>query len=484
MALSLIGWLLAAAYTLAVAVLTLYGVNQLWLAWKYGGLESVPADTPPRPDRWPVVTVQIPLYNEPAVAARVIDACARLDYPRDRLEVQVLDDSTDDTPEIAARRVEHWRSLGVEIVHVRRSERAGYKAGALANGLRIARGDLVAVFDADFMPGPGLLKELVPHFDREDVGVVQARWEHENREENLLTRAQALGLDMHFAIEQLVRSGTGCFINFNGTAGIWRRRCIEESGGWQGDTLTEDLDLSYRAQLEGWRFRFVPEVEVPAELPRSMQALRTQQFRWTKGGTQAALKLLSRLWSSAESLKVKLEGTIHLTAYAAYPFILAAALLHAPVMVLAEWGAGPPPLFFALLGAGLFGFVGVLLAQLLAQRHLVADWSSRLRDMPLFVAGSLGLAVANSRAVWEALRGQESPFVRTPKGSAEASRSPSDQRLPLLELGAAAWCLAGAAWLVRAEAWAALPFQLLFAAGFGLVGLAGLRELRRKRVVY
>src|SRR6056297_2067888 len=334
--------IIPAFYAISIAVLLAYGGNLLWLAVFHATdqeLRDGPVPDPedlPEPDAsWPSVTVQLPLYNEADVVDRLIDACAALDYPRRKLEIQVLDDSTDETVDKVADRVEYWQNRGVDIVHIHRTDRTGYKAGALANGLRLARGDYVAIFDADFVPGADFLRRMMPHFfDDENLGMVQARWGHLNQDDSLLTQVQAFGLDAHFAIEQHVRQASDCFMNFNGTAGVWRRACIEDAGGWEHDTLTEDLDLSYRAQLEGWAFKYVPTTEVPAELPPDMNALRSQQFRWAKGGVETALKLVGRLWRSEEPARVKLQGTFHLTAHFAFPFILLAALTHAPLLLL------------------------------------------------------------------------------------------------------------------------------------------------------
>lgn len=480
--------MIAALYAIAIAILLVYGGNLLWLSVqhvRHDRLQDGPVPDPndlPAPDAsWPVVTVQLPLYNEADVATRLIDACAQLDYPRSRLEIQVLDDSTDSTTETVERCVAQWQQRGVDITHVHRTDRTGYKAGALQNGLHLARGELIAVFDADFVPPSDFLRRTVPRFDAPDVGMVQARWGHLNAESSTLTRLQAFGLDAHFAIEQSARHDTDCFINFNGTAGLWRRACIEDAGGWEADTLTEDLDLSYRAQLRGWRFRFCPEVEAPAELPVSMNAFRTQQFRWTKGAVETARKLLGPLWRSSEPVRVKLEGTLHLTAHFAFPFILLAALTHAPLLWLKHIGQGPGDGYFALMSLGLIGFVGFFLAQCYAQRALYPDWPQRLSRFPLFMAGSIGLALSNTHALWEGLRGTASAFTRTPKtGSRQwwSSRYTSADLSPVVwgEALLALYSLVGLVGTVALGEWAAVPFQALFAGGFSLVAGFSLRQ--------
>ena len=497
--------MIATLYAIAIAVLTVYGGNLLWLAGQHVRRQRLRPGPVPDPDArprpsasWPAVTVQLPLYNEAEVAARLIDACAALNYPQRRLEIQVLDDSTDETTERVAERVAHWQQRGLDIVHIHRTDRTGYKAGALQNGLRLARGDLIAIFDADFLPPADFLQRMVPRFDDANtdadtdasIGMVQARWGHLNAEASLLTQMQAFGLDAHFAIEQRTRAQTGCFLNFNGTAGLWRRACIEDAGGWQHDTLTEDLDLSYRAQLRGWQFRYVPFVEAPAELPLEMNAFRAQQFRWTKGAVETARKMLGRLWQSDESLRVKGEGTLHLTAHFAFPFILLAALTHAPLLWMEHAGLGPGPAYFAAMGFGLVGFVGFFLAQLFAQRALYPNWPQRMKHFPLFMAGSMGLALNNTWALLQGLVGHQTAFTRTPKygqrASGEswwASRYASSALSPLVlgEALMALYCIAGLVLVIALGEWAAVPFQALFAGGFTLVAASSLQQAYRVR---
>lgn len=474
----------AVLYALALLVLLISGLNQLWMAWRFAradrlrpGAVPEPDARPGPPDAWPVVTVQLPLFNERFVAARLLDACASLDYPAGRLELQVLDDSTDETAEVVAERVAYWRRRGVDVVHVRRRGREGYKAGALANGLSFARGDLVAVFDADFVPPPDFLRHLVPHFDAPDVGLVQARWEHRNADASVLTRVQAALLDAHFVIEQGVRYGAGCFMSFNGTAGVWRRACIDDAGGWRADTLTEDLDLSYRAQLRGWRFRFAPDLGVPADLPASAAAWRRQQFRWTKGTAETARLLLRRLWASPLSLRTRLQGALHLTGFLVYPAILTAALLHAPLLAAHALGRGVSDAYLGALGLGLFAFAGMALAHGFAQRALHPDWRRRMRGFPWVLAASMGLAASNTWAAAEALLGRRSPFVRTPKGYALAGG------VPIAGAVLTAYAVFGLGVLVAAGAWAAVPFQALVAAGFGFVSLYDSAPRRRPRPI-
>ncbi len=483
--------MIAFLYAVAMAVLLVYGLNLLWLS--LGPARALPEWQGPESDdaTAPAVTVQLPVYNEAHVIERLIDACARLDYPQDKLEIQVLDDSADETSTLADARVAYWRQRGVSIRTVRRPTRRGFKAGALAYGLERANGEFIAIFDADFVPQPDFLKRIIPRFDSPDVGLVQARWGHLNRSQSWLTQVQALALDAHFCVEQAGRNNAGCFMNFNGTAGVWRRTCIEDAGGWKADTLTEDLDLSYRAQLNGWRLRLAPDVEVPAELPANVNALRTQQFRWTKGGAEVARKLLRRLWTSSQRFGVKLQGSIHLLAPLVFPCILVAALLHPPLLLSSESADGPGQLYFTIMGLGIFGFVGFFLAQVRAQRSLKKNWARRLRLFPVFAAGMIGLSVNNTWAVLQALVGKQTSFVRTPKFSAEIfsagtsaawwkSRYANTEidQMAWVEVGLFAYSIGGLGMLMAAGVWTAVPFQVLFAASFAFFASYSFRQAR------
>ena len=310
-------------YALCVVLLSLYGFNSLVLTWLYLRHRHDPNPASPPPEIWPHVTVQLPIYNEMYTIERLLSAVAGLDYPDGRLEIQVLDDSTDDTRRVAARTVARLRQRGIDVAHVTRRDRADFKAGALAAGMARAKGELVAIFDADFIPPPDFLRRVVPHFADPAIGCVQTRWGHINRDYSFFTRAQALGVDGHFVVEQTARSRAGLFINFNGTAGVWRRACIEDAGGWQGDTITEDLDLSYRAQLRGWRMGYLPHVVVPAELPVQISAFKRQQSRWAQGSIQTVLKMIGPLLRSSQPWRVKLGGVVHLTNYLVHPLMLA-----------------------------------------------------------------------------------------------------------------------------------------------------------------
>ena len=470
--------LIAVLYAVATAVLLTYGLNLLWLTWKHyeqGGLRASAGAHPS--DDWPFVTIQLPLYNERFVVERLISSVAKLDYPRDRFEIQVLDDSDDETSTLAKNQVASWRKRGVNIRHVRRDNRAGYKAGALAHGLEDAQGEYVAIFDADFIPPRHFLRRTIPVLMSDpEIGLVQARWGHLNDRDSLLTMVQAALLDTHFVIEQDVRNEQGFFMNFNGTAGVWRASCIGNAGGWESDTLTEDLDLSYRAQLAGWRFRYLADLEVAAEIPTTMSAWRQQQFRWTKGSVETARKILRKVWKSSIPARTKVQATIHLTGFLVFPAILIAVLFHAPLLISHQMGIGPGDAYFALLGTGIFAFLGVVLSHLSAARALYPNWKRRMQVEPFLLASSLGLAVNNTRGILEASSGLKSAFIRTPKTGNASPRTnavyTADRGRAVLwiERLLAMYSLAGLSALVAFEAWAGVGFQLLFVLGFGLLG--------------
>ena len=446
----------------------------------------------------PPVTVQLPLYNEGPVAARVIDAAAGLDYPR--LQVQVLDDSDDGSESIGRERAEHWRRRGVDVVHLHRTERTGYKAGALAAGLHTATGELVAVFDADFIPPPSFLRDTVDHFSDPGIGLVQARWGHLNRDDSALTAAQAVFLDGHFVVEHTARNRSGVFMHFNGTAGVWRRACIDDAGGWSHDTLTEDVDLSYRAQLRGWRFRFLPRLACPAELPREMNAFKTQQHRWTKGSVQTALKLLPRIFAADLEWRIKAEAAAHLLSPAVYLAVVAFTAMCYPAVLMNLRYTGEGSLWGLALGVLLL-FLGTISAAtfyVVSQATLGRSAWRTVARVPFLMALGVGIAVSNAVAVVEALVGHRSGFVRTPKegagvaGEAEsvaalAGRVSGVKKLVIaLELAMGLLMLEAARRSLHAGATAvSLPFLLLFAAGYLYVGgwsLWGLVKPRRRSV--
>ena len=470
-------------YVTCVLLLSIYGLNNLILTWLYVRRRDRRPEPPfqiQNPGNLPIVTVQLPIYNELHTVERLLEAAAALDYPADRLEIQLLDDSTDATRDLAARAVTRLQGQGIPVVHITRSDRTGFKAGALAAGLSKARGDLVAIFDADFVPPANFLLQVVPEFIDPSVGCVQTRWGHVNRQYSVFTQTQALGVDGHFVIEQTARNRAGLFINFNGTAGVWRRSCIEDAGGWQGDTLTEDLDLSYRAQLCGWRFSYLPDVVVPAELPAQISAFKQQQARWAQGSIQTAMKLLVPLIRSDQPWTIKLEGAIHLTGYLVHPLMLLVILLTLPMSFSHSWTLAIAP--WLMMAA-----IGPPLMYTIAQLAGGEGWLYRLRVLPVLVLLGMGLALSNTRAVLKALLGRRQGFQRTPKfalrgrgdawvSSNYAMRSDS---LILGEVGLSLFALA----LLAAPGvhWGFAPWLLLYAGGFGYVALVGLRQIHQRR---
>lgn len=370
---------------------------------------------------FPMVTVQLPIYNELYVVERLIDCVSQLDYPKDKFEIQVLDDSTDETVEIIKRKVESIRRNGINIVHIRRESRAGYKAGALAHGLLQARGEFIAIFDADFLPGCDFLLKTLPYFEDEKVGLVQTRWGYLNEDYSLLTRLQAFGLDAHFTVEQKGRNKGGYFINFNGTAGIWRKTCIVDAGGWHSDTLTEDLDLSYRAQLKGWKFVYVEDIENPSELPILMSALKSQQYRWTKGAAECAKKnLIALIQSKSVSWFTKVHGLFHLLNSSVFVSILIILLFSIPLLYIKNH----VQMFGDINkynGVFLINLFPLLIFYYTALFKKKGNWISAfvlfLIKFPLFLSISMGLSLHNTISVMEGYIGKKTPFIRTPKFS-------------------------------------------------------------------
>lgn len=430
------------------------------------------------------VTIQIPLFNELYVAERIINAVCEIDYPKENLEIQVLDDSTDETVELVAECVKQKAELGFDIQHIHRIDRSGFKAGALKEGLKIAKGEYVAIFDADFIPRANFLKETLKYFYNDKIGMVQSRWEHLNEDFSILTKIQALALNGHFVIEQSVRNRAGFFINFNGTGGIWKKECIFDAGDWQADTLTEDLDLSYRAQLRGWKFVFLRDFTTPAELPSEMNALKAQQFRWTKGAIETAKKMLPQVWYSNLPLKIKLQSTFHLSNNIVFPFILLAGLLNVPLIFIKN--SGPYDGFFNFMSIFVLAFISSFLFYLFAQKDVEDNWRERIVLFPLFMAGSMGLSVNNTRAVMEGLMSKKSEFVRTPKfkivnKNSEIKKNKYLQSMKIdssafIELILAAYCFIGVAASVYFMEIAALPFQFMFFLGFASVAYFSIKR--------
>ncbi len=484
---SIVGFIFNTLYLLALGVLTVYGVHRYWQVILY----CRKSGNKPKPvgefSNLPAITVQLPLFNERFVASRVIEAACHMDYPRHLLQVQVLDDSTDDSADIAREACNRMASQGYNIVYVHRTNRQGYKAGALENGMATAMGEFIAIFDADFVPQPQTLRNTIQYFTDPAVGCVQTRWEHLNRLHSLLTRCQAIFLDGHFVIEHAARSRSGRFINFNGTGGIWRKSAIASAGGWQHDTLTEDMDLSYRAQMAGWRIVFLSDETSPAELPPEIAAFKQQQHRWAKGHAQTAVKILPRLFRSQLPFKVKMEALFHLSAGAAYPLAVLLSLLVFPTF----YFGGPsilspqsPVLWVTLmclfavlmLSAGTFYVV--------AQREIKQHWGRCILLVPLLMAVGTGISLGNALAVLEGLLGHQSEFVRTPKYGIELGESRDAWKakavkfkrkanwLPYMELLLAFYLLVciGISVVTR-RAMPCIPFLLIFMSGYLYVGL-------------
>jgi cellulose synthase/poly-beta-1,6-N-acetylglucosamine synthase-like glycosyltransferase len=473
--------LILVVYFFVLSILAIYGWHRYYLVYLYmknKGNQPVPGVLPPLEDL-PRVTIQLPIFNEMYVADRLIDAVVEMDYPPELLEIQVLDDSTDETTEIAERAVRRHASRGCNIQYLHRVDRLGFKAGALEAGLRVASGEFIAIFDADFIPSTDFLMRTLPHFSgHPKVGMVQARWGHINQDYSLLTKIQSMLLDAHFVLEHGSRNRAGCFFNFNGTAGIWRRSAIESAGGWQHDTLTEDLDLSYRAQLVGWQFVFLTDLVAPAEVPVEMNSFKSQQHRWAKGSIQTCMKLLPRILRSDQPLSVKAEAFFHLSANFNYLLMSLLSILMFPAMWV-RYSMGwtemlliDVPLFCAAtLSVGNFYVV--------AQRELYPDWRQRLKYLPFLMSIGIGLCVNNTRAVLEALFRKQSDFARTPKYGIERD---SDEWIgkkyhqsvgvqPIIELALGLYFTATVFYALVNQIYGTLPFLMLFQVGFLYTGL-------------
>src|SRR5215210_6760155 len=478
-------WTVLALYFSILVVLSLYGayrIKQVIDFWRYRRVE-------PRPKGYfaegelPHVTVQLPLFNEVYVVERLLAAVTAVDYPRDRLEIQVLDDSTDETRERAARAVARHRAEGFDVTYIHREDRTGFKAGALENGLRTAKGELVAIFDADFVPRPDCLRKLIHFFTDPLTGCAQMRWSHINGSYNLLTRLQTILLDGHFVVEQTVRNRTGGFFNFNGTAGLWRRRAIELSGGWQHDTLTEDTDLSFRAQLMGWRFVYLLDEDAPSEVPVEINAFKAQQRRWAKGVTEVALKLYPRILRSRLPARVKLEMFFRLTGNVSYPLMILTSLLQFPLL-LVRYNQGFQHLMLLDLPLLFFSTASVVLFYGTAIWYLDGRRARRrLLHLPLVMGLGIGLAFSNARAVLEALLRIKTEFVRTPKYSVEGGNDATWKRkkyrrgrgwLPAFELAFALYFLLAIAYAAHMGMWGTIPFLSLFCFGYGYMGVMSL----------
>jgi len=467
--------------------LALYGVQAFILTYLYLRHRS---DRPTQADMtgrdWPTVAVQLPIFNERHVVERLIDAAAALDYPRERLEIQVLDDSTDDTTALAEARAAHHRARGVNVQVLHRTERNGFKAGALAAGLTQTDAEFLAIFDADFVPSPHFLRRVIPYLvDRPDVGMLQTRWTHLNEQYSAFTRAQSLALDAHFVVEQTGRNRSGLLINFNGSGGVWRRQAVISAGGWQADTMTEDMDLSYRAQLAGWKSLYLPDVEAPAELPPQIDAFKRQQARWAQGSTQCLRKLGPQLLRSDLRLSQKLAALLHIASYFTHPLMLGVLLLSLPLI----WSGRSLQIPLAVL---IFVSMAPPVLYTVAQRALHDDWPRRILYLPLIVLIGTGIAWSTSRAVWQGIIRRGGVFARTPKFCLEGRQGCWADSIYRLRpdwtiIGEAVLALYAVAGIVLAAlrgSYGAIPFLALYAGGFGLVAALGLGQwlMPRQRV--
>ena len=467
-----------ASYFFVLIILAFYGWHRYYLVYMYMRNRDKQPRAGAQLSPLPVVTIQLPLYNEMYVADRLVESVCEIDYPRELLEIQVLDDSTDETQGIAEAAVRRFASQGFDIKYYHRSDRTGFKAGALEAGLKVARGEFVAIFDADFLPGSDFLVRLLPHFADPKVGMVQARWGHINQDYSLLTKIQSILLDGHFVLEHGGRNRGGCFFNFNGTAGIWRRAVIQDAGGWQHDTLTEDLALSYRAQLRGWKFVFVPDVIAPAEVPVEMNAFKSQQHRWAKGSIQTCRKLLPQILAADVPFGVKAEAFFHLTANFNYPLMVILSVLMFPSMVI-RYNMGwyemmliDVPLFFAAT-------FSVCNFYLVCQREIHPDWRARIKYLPFLMSIGIGLCINNSKAVFEALFNKQSEFARTPKYRIEDGQDEwvgkkyrqSVAVQPLIELALGLYFTATVFYALANGIYGTVPFLVLFQIGFLYTGL-------------
>ncbi len=472
-------------YFAVLLLLCTYGVHRahlvyLWLRHNHRVKEQADAHRLPERHELPFVTVQLPLYNEATVVERLLEAVAKIDYPRDRFEIQVLDDSNDETRHLASRKVKELQRSGLDIEYIRRPNREGYKAGALEYGLRTAKGEFIAMFDADFIPQENFLTAIMGHFTDPKIAMVQTRWAHINRDESLLTKVQALLLDGHHLVENQARCGSGLLFNFAGTGGVWRRAAIDDAGGWQHDTLTEDLDLSYRAQLKGWRFIYRPDIATPAELPHEISAFRAQQYRWARGTVQTARKLLKRLLTSDLTFAQKSEAFFHLTPHAAYPAMMALSVLILPAVLLVPVSnAGTLFLIDLPLCTGATGSIAGFF--ILAERAQGRSAWSAIRRLPSVIAMGAGLSPLVTKAAWEGLRSMSGEFVRTPKRGSGTTRYRQRTKLPWIEmvLGVISSCSVIAS--VQTGHYFATPFTLLFASGYWYVAYHTLVEQLQSR---
>lgn len=475
-------------YFIVLFVLALYGMHRYWLVYDYFKYAKNIPGPPPEVIAWPRVTVQLPIFNERYVIERLVEAVSRFDYPRDLLDVQVLDDSTDETRQIAHACVDRFAAQGLPVSYIHRVNREGYKAGALENGLKTSRGQFVAIFDADFVPQPDFLRRTIPYFlhsgDGEKIGMVQTRWTYLNRDYSLLTQVETILLDGHFVVEHGARSRRGTFFNFNGTAGVWRRQAIEDAGGWEHDTLTEDTDLSYRAQLCGWKFLYLPEIQCASELPVDMNGFKAQQARWAKGLMQTAKKILPRVMKSNAPWHVKTEAFFHLTANISYPLMVLLSTMLLPAMIV-RFYQGYFQMLFIDLPLFLASTCSISSFYLVSQRELrPRDWWRTFLYMPFVMATGIGISVRNAQAVIEALAGKKSEFVRTPKYNIDGKNGSFVKKsyrnkvgwMPYLEILLGLYFALTVVYAVINDNYATVPFLLLFVWGYLYTGFMSLGQ--------
>ncbi len=475
-------------YFIVLFVLAMYGLHRYWLVYDYFKYaKNVPPEPPPV-TQWPRVTIQLPIFNERYVIERLVDAVAAFDYPRELLDVQVLDDSTDETCEVARACVERHAAQGMPIFYIHRTNREGYKAGALENGLKTSRGEFVAIFDADFIPQPDFLRRTIPYFMNPEggagIGMVQTRWTYLNSDYSLLTRVETILLDGHFVVEHGARSRRGTFFNFNGTAGVWRRRAIDEAGGWEHDTLTEDTDLSYRSQLKGWKFLYLPGIECASELPVDMNGFKAQQARWAKGLIQTAKKILPQVFRSRAPFHVKAEAFFHLTANISYPLMILLSTMLLPAMIV-RFYQGWFQMIVIDLPLFLASTCSISSFYLVAQKELhPKTWWRTFFYMPFVMATGIGIAVRNAQAVIEALLGKKSEFARTPKYNIEGKQGTFVQKtyrnkigwVPFAEIILGLYFAATVLYAISNENYATVPFLLLFVWGYLYTGFMSIGQ--------
>jgi cellulose synthase/poly-beta-1,6-N-acetylglucosamine synthase-like glycosyltransferase len=477
-------------YFVVMIILAAYGLHRYALVYMYyRNRKNRTTEPPGRFAELPRVTIQLPIYNEQYVIDRLVEAICKIDYPKDKLDIQVLDDSTDETVAVAAAVVERYAALGHPITYIHRTNREGFKAGALQNGLLTAKGELIAIFDADFVPSEDWLMRVVHHFFEPAIGMVQTRWTHLNRNYSFLTEVEAILLDGHFVLEHGGRSRSSVFFNFNGTAGMWRRQAIADAGGWEHDTLTEDTDLSYRAQLKGWKFKYLQDVECPAELPIEMTAFKTQQARWAKGLIQTGKKILPKVFKSDVPFRVKVEAFYHLSANLSYPLMIVLSTLLMPAMIIRSFGG-----WFQMLVIDLPLFLASTFSissfYLVSQKELFPRrWPRTFLFLPFLMALGIGLTLTNTRAVIEALFGVKSPFNRTPKYRVQSKADKAmgqkyRKRLglvPWLELLVGSYFIMMCLYAFTSGNYWTIPFLLLFVLGYWYTGLMSLLQGRFER---